>query len=253
MVSPINQRFAIPPNESIKFNANLRKPQKEVTIFAVNQNNSMLSLEDLRKEYSKATLDATTVAPTPIAQFEKWFSELMKADVPEPNAMNLATVSKSGKPSSRIVLLKGIENNYFVFYSNYQSSKGKELDENPACALNFFWPELERQVRIEGLAERITEARSTAYFQSRPRESQVSAWASPQSVVIADRAILEKRADEIEKRFEGLKVLPKPKQWGGFQVEPFLVEFWQGRQGRLHDRILYTKNGAGWKLSRLAP
>lgn len=213
----------------------------------------MLSLKDLRKEYSKDTLDANNVAPAPIEQFEKWFSEAMKAKVPEPNAMNLATVSKSGRPSSRIVLLKGIENNRFVFYSNYQSSKGKELDENPACALNFFWPELERQVRIEGMAERVTEAKSTTYFQSRPRESQISAWASPQSLVIADRSLLEKRAKEIEKRFEGLQVLPKPKQWGGFDVEPFLMEFWQGRPSRLHDRIMYTKNGTGWKITRLAP
>ena len=162
----------------------------------------MISLENLRSEYSKASLDTKTIAPEPIAQFEKWFSEAQEAKVPEVNAMNLATVSKAGRPSSRIVLLKGVENGCFLFYSNYQSTKGKELDENAACALNFFWPELERQVRIEGVAERISEAKSILYFQSRPRESQISAWASPQSVVIADREILEKRVLEIQKRFD---------------------------------------------------
>ena len=213
----------------------------------------MLSIQDLRSEYSKASLDVKNVAVEPIAQFEKWFSEAMEAKVQEPNAMNLATVSKSGRPSSRTVLLKGIENDRFVFYTNYQSNKGKELDENAACALTFFWPELERQVRVDGTAERVSEARSTTYFQSRPRESQISAWASPQSLVIGDRSILEKRVKEIEKRFEGLNVLPKPKQWGGFQVSPFLLEFWQGRPNRLHDRVMYTLDGKGWKISRLAP
>jgi len=213
----------------------------------------MQSLEQLRTEYAKATLDTSNVSPGPIAQFEKWFAEAMEAKVPEPNAMNLATVSKSGRPSSRIVLLKGIENGCMVFYSNYQSAKGKELDENPACALNFFWPELERQVRIEGMAERIDEAKSLAYFQSRPRESQIGAWASPQSLAISGREILEQRFKDVDKKFEGISALPKPKQWGGYTVEPFLFEFWQGRLSRLHDRILYTKDGDGWKITRLAP
>jgi pyridoxamine 5'-phosphate oxidase len=213
----------------------------------------MLSFNDLRKEYSKATLEINSAAASPIPQFEKWFSQALEAKIPEPNAMNLATVSKGGQPSCRIVLLKGIERQGFVFYSNYQSHKGKELEENPACALTFFWPELERQVRIEGIAERVSEEQSIAYFQSRPRESQVGAWASPQSAVIADRLLLENRAKEIEKRFQGQTVLPKPKQWGGFRVEPFMVEFWQGRPNRLHDRIVYTKDDGNWKVSRLAP
>ncbi len=213
----------------------------------------MQSLENLRKEYSKATLDIKTVTPNPITQFEKWFGEALAAKLPEPNAMNLATVSSTGRPSSRIVLLKGIENNCFVFYSNYQSNKGKELEENPMCALNFFWPELERQVRIEGVTDRLSEEKSTAYFQSRPRASQVGAWSSPQSLVIADRKLLEDRVIEIEKRFKGHPALPKPKQWGGFQVDPFTIEFWQGRESRLHDRVLYTKTGSVWKISRLAP
>ncbi len=213
----------------------------------------MAALTDLRKEYSKAKLDEQIVMSEPIAQFEKWFAEAQEAQLPEPNAINLATVSKNGSPTSRIVLLKGIENGCFVFYSNYQSDKGKDLDENPACALNFFWPELERQVRINGIAARVSEERSTVYFQSRPRTSQVGAWASPQSLIIKDRVILEARVQEIEKRYAGLTILPKPKQWGGYEVDPHLIEFWQGRQSRLHDRILYTRSKKGWEINRLAP
>ena len=167
--------------------------------------------------------------------------------------MNLATVSENGLPSLRIVLLKGIEGGSFVFYTNYQSRKGNQLDESPVCALTFFWPELERQVRIEGTAKRMPEDASIAYFQSRPRDSQVGAWASPQSTIIANRNILEERVKEIEKRFKGQPVLPKPKQWGGFRVEPHWIEFWQGRQSRLHDRILYSRTDKGWKINRLAP
>ncbi len=213
----------------------------------------MVSLSDLRKEYSRGTLDESTVAKQPLAQFEKWLHEAIQTEVPEPSAMNLATVSEKGLPSSRIVLLKGIENGCFVFYTNYQSRKGIHLEESPICALNFFWPELERQVRIEGVTTRIAEDVSTAYFQSRPRESQIGAWASPQSTVIANRKILVARVKEIEKRFEGKSALPKPKQWGGFQVDPHWIEFWQGRPNRLHDRILYSKSNTGWTISRLAP
>ena len=213
----------------------------------------MLSIEDLRSEYTKADLDIKNVAGNPFLQFEKWFAEARQSAVPEPNAMNLATVSKSGRPSSRIVLLKSVEENGFLFYTNYQSQKGKELQENPACALNFFWPELERQVRIEGIASLVSEEKSTAYFQSRPRASQVGAWASPQSHVVASREILEERAEQIDKKYAGLNLLPKPKQWGGYKVEPFLVEFWQGRSSRLHDRTVYIKNEGSWKINRLAP
>ena len=213
----------------------------------------MVSLADLRKEYSRGTLDESSVAKHPLVQFEKWFHEAAQSEVPEPSAMNLATVSEKGLPSSRIVLLKGIENGCFVFYTNYQSRKGNQLDESPICALNFFWPELERQVRIEGATTRVDEDVSIAYFQSRPRESQIGAWASPQSTVIANRRILEDRVKEIEKRFDGKAVLPKPKQWGGFRVQPHWIEFWQGRTNRLHDRILYSKNDQGWTVSRLAP
>jgi len=212
----------------------------------------MEGLAGLRTDYTKASLDNKSIEPNPIAQFEKWFREAIDAKVLEPNAMNLATLSE-GRPSSRIVLLKGIHNNQFVFYTNYQSQKGKELDLHPECALNFFWPELERQVRIEGIAHRVDTALSDEYFQSRPRASQVGAWASPQSSIIKDRDILEQRVKEIEKRFEGKEVLPRPNQWGGFTVEPFEIEFWQGRSNRLHDRIQFSKVDNQWKINRLAP
>lgn len=213
----------------------------------------MNDLASLRKEYSQAALDAKSVSQDPISQFTKWFEEAATAKVPEPNAMNLATVNENGRPASRIVLLKGIENYKFVFYTNYQSRKGKELDQNPACALTFFWPALERQVRIEGAATRIDEKRSEKYFQSRPRGSQVGAWASPQSSVISDRSLLEERAKQIEAKYTGEESLPKPNQWGGYEIDPLMIEFWQGRPSRLHDRILYTKDESGWKINRLAP
>jgi pyridoxamine 5'-phosphate oxidase len=189
----------------------------------------------------------------PVEQFKKWFDEAITSGIQEPTAMNLATISESGTPSSRIVLLKGIEGGAFLFYSNYQSQKGKELEKNPACALTFFWPELERQVRITGVAEQINRDASEKYFQSRPRASQIGAWASPQSAVIANREILDLRVTDIEKKFEGKKVLPRPNQWGGFGVIPASIEFWQGRANRLHDRILFTLLSGGWKIVRLAP
>ena len=213
----------------------------------------MHNLAEIRKEYSKATLDIYNVTSDPIHQFTKWFDEAIEAKVLEPNAMSLATVSSDNRPSCRIVLLKGIEENKFLFYTNYQSHKGKELENNPVCALTFFWPELERQVRIEGIAGRVSENKSIEYFQSRPLGSQVSAWASPQSSIIENRLILEERAKQIEKRFEGNKVLPKPHQWGGYEVDPLLIEFWQGRESRLHDRLEYVRVDGSWKVHRLAP
>ena len=213
----------------------------------------MHDLSKLRSEYSKASLDVSTILSDPIKQFEKWFQEAVEAKVLEANAMNLSTISVDNRPTSRIVLLKGIEHEKFLFYSNYQSTKGKELDHNPACALTFFWPELERQVRIEGIAERVDDKRSEQYFQSRPRGSQVGAWTSPQSSIVESRAILEERAKQIEKRFEGLAVLPKPNQWGGYQVDAQMIEFWQGRPNRLHDRIQFFKIDNAWQMHRLAP
>lgn len=213
----------------------------------------MQTLADIRKDYLKSTLDTSNVLSDPIAQFELWFKEAQTAQVPEPNAMNLATINAHGRPTARIVLLKGIEDKRFVFFTNYQSDKGRELENNPSCALTFFWPELERQVRIEGVAERIAEDRSQEYFQSRPRGSQIGAWSSPQSSMIESRSILEGRVLQIEKKFEGMEKLPKPKQWGGFEVEPVLIEFWQGRSNRLHDRIQFTKVDNAWQIHRLAP
>lgn len=213
----------------------------------------MHALSELRSEYSKASLDVSSVSIDPIIQFEKWFHEAMEARVLEPNAMNLSTINEDNRPSSRIVLLKGIEQNRFLFFTNYQSTKGKELDKNPACALTFFWPELERQVRIEGTATRVDEKRSEAYFQSRPRGSQIGAWTSPQSSLIESRGILEARAKQMEEKFKGVEVLPKPNQWGGFQVDPMIIEFWQGRPNRLHDRIQFARIDNRWTIHRLAP
>lgn len=213
----------------------------------------MKSITDLRKDYSKFTLDGSTVNEDPIVQFNLWLEDALTSQVPEPNALTLSTVSEDGRPSGRIVLLKGLEQGKFIFYTNYQSQKGKELEKNPACGLTFFWPELERQVRIEGMASRTDIYSSEKYFQSRPRESQVGAWASPQSSMIVNRDILEERVKKIEEKYKGFEKLPKPKQWGGFAVEPLKIEFWQGRPNRLHDRILFTRMDGAWKIHRLAP
>ncbi len=213
----------------------------------------MQPLADIRKEYSKAALDILTMSANPIQQFETWFQEALHAQVAEPNAMCLATVNADHRPSARIVLLKGIEHGAFLFYTNFQSDKGRELENNPACAATFFWPELERQVRIEGTATRVSDQQAQAYFQTRPRGSQIGAWSSPQSSVLENREILEERVRQMEQKFEGKQVLPKPHQWGGFQIEPLLIEFWQGRPSRLHDRIEYTRVDGTWKAHRLAP
>ncbi len=213
----------------------------------------MDNIADLRKEYTRASLDTKDVNKNPVVQFEKWFDEAVNSKALEPSAMTLATISEAGKPSARIVLLKGVTDGKFYFYTNYQSQKGQELAANPACALTFFWPELERQVRISGMAQRATEEESDQYYQSRPLGSQIGAWASPQSVVIRNREILEQRVKELEDKYKGKSVLPRPKQWGGFAITPFEIEFWQGRPSRLHDRVLYTLVDGQWKINRLAP
>jgi pyridoxamine 5'-phosphate oxidase len=213
----------------------------------------MQNLAQIRREYALHVLDEKSILPNPFQQFEKWWHEAVASGILEPNAMNLATVSETGRPSSRIVLLKGFNENGFSFYTNYQSHKGKELTHNPFCALAFFWPELERQVRVEGAVERVSPDQSDEYFVSRPRESQLGAWASPQSSVIASRDIIEKRYEAVGKKFHDAKTLPRPKQWGGYLVNPFLIEYWQGRPNRLHDRIQYTLVDGRWKIHRLAP
>lgn len=207
----------------------------------------------MRKEYTRRSLDIYDVASDPVEQFIRWFDEARNAQLPEPNAMHLATVSTDGKPSGRIVLLKGVENRQFLFYSNYQSRKGKEIDKCPYVALTFFWAELERQVRIEGIISKLNEQTSIKYFHSRPRDSQIGAWTSPQSQPIEDRSQLDKRKENYDRKFENQEV-PKPSYWGGYAIDPQAIEFWQGRPSRLHDRILYQKTpDDSWQIQRLAP
>ncbi|HEY8930935.1 MAG TPA: pyridoxamine 5'-phosphate oxidase [Mucilaginibacter sp.] len=211
------------------------------------------NLENLREDYTASTLSENGTKADPIKQFEAWFEEAQKANAPEPNAMTLATATHDGRPSARIVLLKGVYNDGFVFYTNYLSRKGKEIAKNPVAALTFFWPSLERQVRIEGTIEKITKEQSEKYFHSRPKNSQIGAVASPQSQEIDGRGGLEKKWEELAAEYAD-KEVPKPSYWGGYIVKPRLVEFWQGRTSRLHDRILYKKiDNKNWKKVRLAP
>jgi len=208
---------------------------------------------DLREDYRAKSLDITDIVSNPINQFDLWFKEALNAELKEPNAMTLATADKSGSPSARIVLLKGYDEKGFVFYTNYNSRKGKELKENPNAALVFCWLDLERQIRIHGRVEIMSAIESEAYFQSRPRKSQIGAYASPQSTVITNRNILEKNVVQLEEKYKGVDQLPKPAHWGGYRVIPHSIEFWQGRSSRLHDRIRYTKEKESWKIERLAP
>ncbi len=210
------------------------------------------SVSDLRREYVRAGLDEAGLHSEPIEQFRRWFDEALSADLHEPNAMTLATSTNDGKPSARIVLLKGYDERGFVFYTNYEGRKAKDLDENPRAALVFFWGELERQVRIEGTVSRVPEKESDEYFASRPRGSQLGAWVSEQSRIVTDRRSLEEKLHSLEAEYANREV-PRPLFWGGYRVEPEAVEFWQGRENRLHDRLVYRREDNGWRIERLQP
>lgn len=213
----------------------------------------MQQIADIRKDYRLKTLDESDVAKTPIVQFSKWWDEAMASDITEVNAMTLATVSPEGKPEARIVLLKGFDEKGFVFFTNYESDKGKEIAANPYAAIVFFWKELERQVRVEGTVEKVSAEESDIYFNSRPLGSRIGAWTSPQSHIIKSRIEIEDRLKINQEKFAGNDV-PRPAFWGGYRVLPTSIEFWQGRSSRLHDRLRYKKDiFNNWLLERLAP
>ena len=211
-----------------------------------------MNLSEFHTEYKFKSLDEKAVSSSPIEQFAAWFNKAVNASIQYPNAMTLATASKDGVPSGRIVLLKSYDENGFVFFSNYESKKGVQLSENPHAALLFFWQQLERQVRITGNVEKLPESESDKYFSTRLPESQLSALASPQSKEIRDRAFLIARINELKLKYTN-KPIPRPSQWGGYILKPYAFEFWQGRENRLHDRIEYLLDGNEWKIRRLAP
>ena len=210
-----------------------------------------MKIADLRQEYMRAGLGEADADRDPIRQFERWFEDALRARLPLPNAMTLATISAQGAPSARVVLLKGIENGGFTFYTNYRSRKARELEAHGTACLLFMWSELERQVRIDGRIERVSAAESDAYYASRPLGARLSAWASPQSEPVASRATLEAAMAEARARYG--ETPPRPEHWGGYRVLPSEFEFWQGRADRLHDRLLYTREGGNWRIVRLAP
>ncbi|MEW6690093.1 MAG: pyridoxamine 5'-phosphate oxidase [Pseudomonadota bacterium] len=210
-----------------------------------------MNIADLRQEYMRAGLAEADAHPDPFVQFERWFKDALAAGLPLANAMTLATVSETGAPDARIVLLKGVEGGGFVFYTNYESRKGRQLGARPGACLVFFWGPLERQVRIEGSVERVSAQESDAYFATRPVGARLSAHASAQSSAVADRAFLENSLENSRKKFKDNP--PRPAHWGGYRVLPQRIEFWQGRENRLHDRLLYSRRGNAWKIERLAP
>lgn len=210
------------------------------------------SIADIRKEYRQHSLTEQDADANPFRQFDTWWQEALNSEIDEPNAMTLATASADGIPSARIVLLKSYDEHGFVFFSNYNSYKGKHMDENPRACLVFFWKELERQVRITGLVEKVSAKESDEYFQSRPEGSRIGAWASPQSAVIASREWLEQQQHQFADKFSA-KSIVRPPHWGGYRVKPITIEFWQGRPNRLHDRLQYTLEESGWAIERLAP
>jgi pyridoxamine 5'-phosphate oxidase len=220
----------------------------------MHKKNSMRGkIAGIRKNYSKKKLTETKANPDPFRQFTKWWKQALQSEIVEPNAMTLATASADGIPSARIVLLKGFDEKGFVFFTNYESLKGKQLEENPRACLVFFWKELERQVRITGIVEKIDGKESEEYFHSRPEGSQLGAVISPQSRVIENRDWLDDQYRQMKKELKG-KIIPRPANWGGYLIKPVLFEFWQGRPSRLHDRLQYSPGDNGsWKMERLAP
>jgi pyridoxamine 5'-phosphate oxidase len=212
------------------------------------------TLENLRQEYSAKHLSEFEINDNPFHQFGTWFKEAMEVGIIEPNALTLTTISPEGKPVARVMLLKGFDENGFTFFTNYNSRKGQHISSNPNVCLSFFWLPLQRQVIIEGVANKVSRAESIRYFQSRPKTSQIGAWVSQQSKVIENRSILEDRRAELEQEYADIDILPCPEHWGGYLVKPASVEFWQGQKGRIHDRIIYTpQEDNTWKLERLAP
>ncbi|WP_108822751.1 pyridoxamine 5'-phosphate oxidase [Dysgonomonas sp. Marseille-P4361] len=211
-----------------------------------------MDLFELRRDFTLQTLNEEDVPQIPIPLFEQWLKEAIEAKALEPNAMNIATATPEGKPSSRTVLLKQVANDGLIFFSNYDSKKGKQIEQNKYCALTFVWHELERQVRIEGIVEKTSDTVSDLYFESRPEKSKLGAWASPQSEAIPNREYLENLITDFETKFSN-KEIARPSNWGGYIVTPYLIEFWQGRSSRLHDRIQYSLEKNSWKIERLAP
>lgn len=211
------------------------------------------TIADIRKDYTLEELNEIEVDPNPVIQFQKWFDQACSVDIPEPNAMTIATVNSEGKPSARMVLLKDYDRKGFVFYTNYNSRKGQELIANPHAAIVFWWAQLERQVRITGSVEKISAQESDEYFHSRPFNSRLGAWTSNQSEIVSSREILELRLQKLQAEYQNSEV-PRPEHWGGFRVIPAEIEFWQGRSSRLHDRLLYTLcDYDTWKIERLSP
>ena len=211
-----------------------------------------MSISSIRKDYQLQSLSESDVKQDPIEQFGKWWDEAIASSIDEVNAMTLSTVTAEGKPSARIVLLKGFDERGFVFFTNYESNKGAQLTANPFASLVFFWKELERQVRIEGICEKVSEQESDDYFHSRPIGSQLGACASPQSRVIESRRVIENNLEKLQDQYRDMEI-PRPAHWGGYRVVPEAIEFWQGRSSRLHDRIKYTNENQSWKIVRLAP
>lgn len=211
-----------------------------------------MDLFELRRDFTLKTLNEEDVPQIPIPLFEQWLKEAIEAKALEPNAMNIATATPEGKPSSRTVLLKQVTNDGLIFFSNYDSKKGKQIEQNKYCALTFVWHELERQVRIEGIVEKTSDTVSDLYFESRPEKSKLGAWASPQSEAIPNREYLENLITDFETKFSN-KEIARPSNWGGYIVTPYAIEFWQGRSSRLHDRIQYSLEKNSWKIERLAP